>query len=173
MQIDSRPLPREQRVRHVGHVIRVRIADGVHAGDVRSKTLGAVGREPAAVQLDAHGLADVGPLGLGEAGEEGGALHGLALGEVDAEQVVLGRRGQAGVGCRVAAVAQPLDARDRAVVHRHVVNLQVPVPTGKAGVGGGARRGRVGAVDEGDDIRVQGGDLADRARGFLERREDP
>lgn len=162
MQEDGRPLAAEERVRHVGAVVRVGVADGVDARDVGGVALGRLGREPAAPELDAGLGADGAALLVGEAEEEGGALDGVALGELDREEVVLGRRRQRRVGLGVVVgVAEAGDGGDGAVLDRDLVQVEELLELGVLGLGLGAGGLGVGAVGEGDEVGVEGQDLAD------------
>lgn len=170
MQADSRPLTAPQGMRQVRRVVRVRIADRIHARHVRQQAARLVRVQTLAVDGHAQVPPDARRLLLGEGHQEGGALDGLALGEVDAEEVVLGHARQARVGVLVGVVAvlQAVDGRDRAVLDGDVVQRQVLLPLRVGRRRGGAALGRVGAVDEGDDVLVERQDFLDRAGGLVQ-----
>lgn len=160
MRVDSRLLAGVDGMGHVGDVVRVRITNGVGAGDIGDEALGLVGVQAAAVKGDAQLGADVGLLLIREGDEEGSPLDRGAVVKVHAEQVVLGRSSQTRVRVGVVAVLEARDGCDRLVVHGHVGDLQVLLPIREGGLGRGARLGRVGAVGEGHHVAVQGGHLA-------------
>lgn len=173
MQADSRPLTAPQGMRQVRRVVRVRIADRIHARHVRQQAARLVRVQALAVDGHAQVPPDARRLLLGERHQEGGALDGRALGEVDAEEVVLGHARQARVGVPVGVVAvlQAVDGRDRAVLDGDVVQRQVLLPLRVGRRRGGAALRRVGAVDEGDDVLVERQDFLDRAGGLVQRDE--
>lgn len=158
---DSSSLAGVERMGNVGAVIRVGIANGVNAGHVGRVSLAHISSQTAAPELNAGLGADGAALLVGVAQEEGGALDGLALAEADGEEVFLGRGGEGGVVGRVAAVLEAGDGRDGAVVDGDVVEVEVLLELGVLGLRLGAGGGGVGAVCKGDDVRVEGQNLAD------------
>ena len=173
MDKDGSALAGDEGVGHVGHHIVVGIANGVDAWNVGLVTLGVVGNVTTLFELNTDITANPRRLLILVAGEESTALHGLVVTfEVNAEQVQLRVRRQAGVSVGVRAVAETVEGGDGVVDDLDLVDLEVLLPLRELLLGLFAVLGRVGSVDEGDNVLVEGAHLADEDGNLLQSGEE-
>ena len=173
MQKHRGTLPREKRMRHIRHIIRICIANRKDTRHIRHQPPFTIRRELVSVQRDARLSPDVGVLLRGEISKEGIPQHGvLAIFKIHLEEIVLGVRGETRVRVGTCAVAEPGDGCQGAVLDAYVLQLEVRLPAGELGGGDVAVLGGVGTVHEEHDVGVESEDLADGRHGAVEAGED-
>lgn len=158
-------------MRDVGAPINVVVAHCIDQRDIGEISNGLVPSQTITDNIHTQIRTHARPLLIGKFNEEGGSVDTGAVVQVDPEEVVLWVRGETRVLACVQPASEVRDLRDGLVVDRDVVDLEVGLPVGKGGVGGVADCRGVGAVDEGDHIRVLGRDLADEPGDAVERRQ--
>ncbi len=157
-------------MRHVCRAVRIGIANRIYARNLCQQTLFLVHDELTIFHLDAQLLPKIGGLRAGEARKEHRSLDRLARGKLNLEMVMVGDGGKAGVSSRFDPTVKPCDARDGAVIDLDLVDPEIYLPAGAGLLRLGADLGRVGAVDEGDQVGVQGDYLAETIRGSCRAR---
>lgn len=163
MHIDTRSLSAEHGMRHVRGSITVAVTDGVDA-----RQTGAHARVVCRIDLVIHHdqaqfLGQSGTLGGRVVCDEGVAYNAGAIGEMDPEDVVLSTR----VVAVVISILETLNGCNGAVVNTDIPRFELLLPVRVLGCQGDFVGGRVGAVSESDDVRVQGvgfHDAADHVR---------
>lgn len=166
---DSGALATEHSVRHVGAVVTVRITDSPHTRQRRPQTRVRLRVDLVTQHLEAKLVGDIRALRSGVVSDESVALDGLALGEVYEELVELA----ALVVLVGFAVLDALDLSDGAVVESNVVRFHDFFPVG-VGLGQNSLLlGGVGAIQEGNDVVVQGSvHLKGAANNILQSTQD-
>lgn len=168
MNEDSCALAAEHSMRHVGATIAVAVANSKD-----TRLAGAHSRVDAGVDLAVfHGKIEVG--GDGGAlltrvvGDESVTVDGRPVGEVYTEDVEL----MALVIAVVFAALNALEGRDGGVLQAHVVGFQLLFPIGV--LGGQLVLGlrRVRAIEEGNNVLIQGVDFQDAADDVGQAAED-
>lgn len=154
---------------HISAVVTVGITNTPHTSQTSAKTLVRLRVNLATEHLQTQLGGQVRALLAGEVGDESVPVDGVTLGEVQAEDVILATL----VILVLLAVLDTLDAGDGAVVQTDVVRLDDLLPVWVAVgqllfLGFGLR-----AVQEGDDVAVQGAvDLKHAANDVLEAAQD-
>lgn len=155
MQKHRRTLPREKRMRHIRHVVRVGITNRKDTRHIRDQPPLSIRRKLIAVERNACLRSDVRVLLGREIGEESIPQHGvLPIFEINLEKIVLRVSRKTGVRIGGSPVTEARDGSKCAVLDAHVLQLEVGLPAGELGRGDVAVLRGVGAVDEEHDVGV-------------------